>query len=402
VIRSVIEALVLWVAPILAGVFTLWAALIAVAAQDDEGVPRLLTPSRGASRGPLPPGRAVHVTHLALVGTAAALAGTAMAWWVWPAAGAGGRLAVAVLLVWILGDLVPRLWATNEPGVIRFDGWIVQHTLRLLRPLLSVVAWADYGGRKTRRLPASAPPPDEREMLTGILSLAEMTVAEVMTPRLDIISVDFSATVDQVIETFKRSEHSRLLVTDGDPDSVTGVLYAKDLLPAVPDGTVRHWHGLIRPVDFVPEGKTLERQLRDFQRGGRHLAVVVDEFGGTSGLVTLEDVLEQIVGEIRDEYDTDEAAPVLRTAQDGWVVQGSTALADLESELGHAFERENVSTVGGLVLAAFGRVPRPGETIEVDGYALTADQVVRRRVRRVTVTRAARASGAHPREESLR
>jgi len=402
VIRGIVEALVLWVAPILAIVFTLWAALIAVAAQDDEGVPRLLTPSRGATRGPLPPGRAVHVTHLALVATAAALAGTAMAWWVWPASGAAGRLAVAVLLVWILGDLVPRLWATNEPGVIRFDGWIVQHTLRLLRPLLSVVAWADLGGRKTRRLPASAPPPDEREMLTGILSLAEMTVAEVMTPRLDIVSVDFSATVDQVIETFKRSEHSRLLVTDGDPDSVTGVLYAKDLLPAVPDGAVRHWHGLIRPVDFVPEGKTLERQLRDFQRGGRHLSVVVDEFGGTSGLVTLEDVLEQIVGEIRDEYDTDETAPVLRTAQNGWVVQGSTALADLESELGHAFERENVSTVGGLVLAAFGRVPRPGETIEVDGYVLTADQVVRRRVRRVTVTRATRVSGAHPREESLR
>ena len=160
--------------------------------------------------------------------------------------------------------------------------------------------------------------------------------------------------------------------------------------------------GLIRPVDFVPEGKTLERQLRDFQRGGRHLSVVVDEFGGTSGLVTLEDVLEQIVGEIRDEYDTDEATPVLRTDENGWMVQGSTALADLEAELGHTFGREDVSTVGGLVLAAFGRVPRPGETIAVDGYVLTADQVARRRVRRVTVTRPNRVSGAHSREESLR
>ncbi len=402
-IRSVTAALVLWVAPLLAGLFTLWAALIAVAAQDDEGVPRLLTPSRGAARGPLPPARAVHVAHLALLMAGAALAGTAMAWWAWPAAGAAGRLAIAVLLVWILGDLAPRLWAANEPGVIRFDGWFVQQTLRLFRPLLAVVAWADTGGRRVRRLPTGAPPPpDEREMLTGILSLAEMTVAEVMTPRLDIVSVDFSASEEHVIDTFKRSEHSRLLVSDGDPDSVTGVLYAKDLLAGTPGGAPRHWHGLIRPVDFVPEGKTLDRQLRDFQRGGRHLSVVVDEFGGTSGLITLEDVLEQIVGEIRDEYDTDEAAPVTRAGADAWVVQGSAPLMDLEAELGHAFGREDVSTVGGLVLAAFGRVPRAGETIEVDGYQLTADQVVRRRVRRVTVTRPGRVPTSPQREESLR
>jgi CBS domain containing-hemolysin-like protein len=188
----------------------------------------------------------------------------------------------------------------------------------------------------------------------------------------------------------------------GVPVSVSGVVFGNDLLPAVPGGSVRHWQGHYRPVVLVPAGNYLVRHLRVLQRGGRHLAVVVDEFGGTSGLVTLEDVLEQIVGEIRDEYDTDEAAPVLRTAQNGWMVQGSTALADLEAELGHTFHREDVSTVGGLVLAAFGRVPRPGESIEVDGYVLTADQVVRRRVRRVTVARASRVSGAHPREESLR
>lgn len=403
-IRGAVEALVLWVAPLLAGLFTLWAALIAVAAQDDEGVPRLLTPARGPAKGPLPPARAVHVVHLALLAAAAALAGTAMAWWAWPAPDAAARLAVAVLLVWILGDLAPRLWAANEPGLVRFDGWIVQHTLIVFRPVLTMVRWADRGGRRQGgglQLPANAPPADEREMLTGILSLADMTVAEVMTPRLDIVSVDFSSSEDQVVETFRRSEHSRLLVCDGDPDSVIGVLYAKDLLPGAAEGEPRHWHTLVRPVEFVPEGKTLERQLRDFQRGGRHLAVVVDEFGGTSGLVTLEDVLEQIVGEIRDEYDVDEALPVARTGDGGWVVQGNAPLADLEAEIGHAFGRENVSTVGGLVLAAFGRVPKSGETIEIEGFRLTAEQVVRRRVRRVTMTRLGRVSGAHAREESL-
>ena len=236
-------------------------------------------------------------------------------------------------------------------------------------------------------------------MLTGIFRLAEMTVAEVMTPRLDIMAVDFSATREQVIEMFRSSEHSRLLVVDGDPDSVTGVIYAKDLLPSLAgEPTPADWHGLIRPVGFVPEAKKLDRQLRDFQRSASHLVVVVDEFGGTSGIVTLEDVLEQIVGEIRDEYDTDEVAPVQRLPGGGWSVQGGAPLADLEAELGHPFARDDVSTVGGLVLALFGRVPRVGESVELDGFRLTVEQVVRRRVRRVTLAQVLQSETPHPAE----
>jgi CBS domain containing-hemolysin-like protein len=142
----------------------------------------------------------------------------------------------------------------------------------------------------------------------------------------------------------------------------------------------------------VPEAKSLSRQLRDFQRGASHLAVVVDEFGGTSGIVTLEDVLEQIVGEIRDEYDTDEVAPVQRLPEGGWAVLGGVPLADLEMEIDHSFARADVSTVGGLVLAAFGRVPRAGESLALDGFRITVDHMARRRVRRVTVLRAAEAA----------
>ncbi|HEX7024425.1 MAG TPA: hemolysin family protein, partial [Gemmatimonadales bacterium] len=236
------------------------------------------------------------------------------------------------------------------------------------------------------RAPPRNGPPAEREMLTGVLALAEMTVSDVMTPRLDIISVDFSSPRDKVIETFRQAEHSRLLVVDGDPDSVTGVVYAKDLLPGLgPAEGPADWHPLIRPVECVPEAKTLDRQLRDFQRSASHLVVVVDEFGGTSGIVTLEDVMEQIVGEIRDEYDTDEVAPVQRLPDGGWSVQGGVALTDLESELGHSFAREDVSTVGGLVLAVLGRVPRAAESFLLDGFRVTVDQVVRRRIGRVTI-----------------
>ena len=148
------------------------------------------------------------------------------------------------------------------------------------------------------------------------------------------------------------------------------------------------WQTLVRPAAYVPEAKGLDRQLRDFQRTAGHLAIVVDEFGGTSGLITLEDILEQIVGEIQDEYDTDEVAPIEPLGEDAYKVQGGTALAELESTLDHDFGREDVSTVGGLVLAELGRVPRSGERLLLDGYEVTVEQVTRRRVGRVVVRRA--------------
>jgi CBS domain containing-hemolysin-like protein len=224
-------------------------------------------------------------------------------------------------------------------------------------------------------------------MLLGVFSLADTTVAEVMTPRIDIVAVDSSAERDEVIRILRSAEHARLLVFDEHPDAVVGVIYAKDIL-GNDDESVR-WNALIRPAAFVPEGKTLDRQLRDFQRGPSHLAVVVDEFGGTAGIVTLEDILEQIVGEIQDEYDTDEVAPIQVVGQDHLRVEGGVALSELEALLGHSFAREDVSTVGGLVLAVFGRVPRTGEAIDLQGYRLVVEQVIRRRVRRVGVLRIA-------------
>ncbi|HLG04966.1 MAG TPA: hemolysin family protein [Gemmatimonadales bacterium] len=394
-IRAILAALQLWVAPILATVFTLASALVALAEHDDSGVPRLLVPAPAgppSRAGPMAPARSLHVVHLALLAMAAALAGTAVSWWAWAPAGAVARFLTAVLLVWILGELAPRLWAANEPGLVRFEGRFVQSLLALFRPLLAAVAWVDRGFRRRRAPIRPVPPalaPGEPDMLTGLLGLNDMTVADVMTPRLDIITADFSTTREQVVEAFRRAEHSRLLVVDGDPDSVTGVLYAKDLLPGLGvEAEPADWHYLIRPVGFVPEAKTLDRQLRDFQLSASHLVVVVDEFGGTSGIVTLEDVLEQIVGEIRDEYDTEEVAPLQRV-EGGWLVDGGAPLAELEAELDHTFEREDVSTVGGMVLALFGRVPRPGESIGADGFSFTVDQVVRRRIRRVTVGHAA-------------
>jgi CBS domain containing-hemolysin-like protein len=139
----------------------------------------------------------------------------------------------------------------------------------------------------------------------------------------------------------------------------------------------------------VPETKTLDAQLRDFQRGPSHLAVVVDEFGGTAGIVTLEDVLEEIVGEIRDEYDTGEQPEIAPQGQDAWLVDGRASLEAVSEALGVPIAHEEVSTIGGLVYTLLGRVPVAGEQVDVQGFRVTVELVVRRSIRRLRFERLA-------------
>jgi CBS domain containing-hemolysin-like protein len=381
----VITMLQLFIAPLVAALLTLWAAWLALAAESDADLPRALTGQLGSAGG-TSLSRSLHIAHLALLVLAGAAAGAAVAWWVRSPAGGVLRLTLAVLLVWVLGDLMPRLLAAVAPELTVPARRAAAATLVPFRPLLRLATWADDRARARAPARSTRTGSVQRDMLLGVFSLADTTVAEVMTPRLDIIAVDSSADRDEVVRTLRSSEHARLLVYEGNPDAVVGVIYAKDILAVGPDDP-RPWRALIRPAAFVPEGKSLDRQVRDFQRGPSHLAVVVDEFGGTAGIVTLEDILEQIVGEIQDEYDTDEVAPIQIVREDQWRVEGGVALSELESALGHSFDRDDVSTVGGLVLAEFGRVPRSGEAIDVEGYRLVVEHVVRRRVKRIAVHR---------------
>jgi CBS domain containing-hemolysin-like protein len=376
----------LFIAPLLTAGLTLWAAWLALAAESDADLPRALGGERSNEAGGGSVSRKLHIAHLALLVLAGAAGGGAVAWWAWSPAQRLLRLLMATVLVWVVGDLLPRLLAVVAPELIRPARRAAIPTLAPFRPLLRLAAWADERARTRAPATTHQAGSAERDMLLGVFSLADTTVAEVMTPRIDIVAVDSSASRDEVIETLRNSEHARLLVVDEHPDAIAGVIYAKDILASAGDDATP-WHALVRPAAFVPEGKTLDRQLRDFQRGPSHLAVVVDEFGGTAGIVTLEDILEQIVGEIQDERDVDEVTPIQVVSEDQLRVEGGVALAELESVLGHSFDREDVSTVGGLVLAEFGRVPRAGEVIDLDGYRLVVEQVVRRRVRRVAVHR---------------
>ena len=238
-------------------------------------------------------------------------------------------------------------------------------------------------------------PPDEQVLLNGVFRLAQTEVNAIMVPRIDLLAIDHSSTWREVVDTVRSSEHSRLPVFASTIDNVVGVLYAKDLLPSVlagrePEGG---WAALIRPPVFIPPSKPADRQLRDFQATRTHFAVVVDEYGGTAGIITIEDVLEEIVGDIRDEHDVEEA-PVEHVDEGRTRVSARLTLTEL-SELLHAdFEREDISTVGGLVYEQFGRAPKQGESFQLGGFRVTVDRVERRRVQRLTFERVGKSGHA--------
>jgi CBS domain containing-hemolysin-like protein len=237
-------------------------------------------------------------------------------------------------------------------------------------------------------------PPDEQVLLNGVFRLAQTEVHEIMMPRIDLVAIPASATWREVVDLVRASEHSRLPVYMGSVDNVIGVLYAKDLLPSVLVGEepAGSWSVLVRPAVLIPRSKPSDRQLRDFQGTRNHFAVVVDEYGGTAGIITIEDVLEEIVGDIRDEHDVEES-PVEHIDDRRVRVSARLTLTELSELLHTEFEREDISTVGGLVYEQFGRAPKQGESTVPNGYRITVERVERRREQRVGFERVDAKSG---------
>jgi putative hemolysin len=224
----------------------------------------------------------------------------------------------------------------------------------------------------------------EEELIHGVFALGDTEVQEIMIPRVDIVGIEAPTPWSEVLDRVRSSEHARFPVFEDDLDNVVGILYAKDLLPAVVDDEEPEdgWRSLVRAAVFIPTTKTIDAQLRDFKASRTHIAIVSDEFGGTAGLVTIEDVLEEIVGEIRDEYD-EEQSEVKREGNSRFWVSGRVTLDVLSELLATDLERDDVSTVGGLVYELFGRVPRNGESIAYGGFRVIVERVRSRRVERV-------------------
>ncbi len=221
---------------------------------------------------------------------------------------------------------------------------------------------------------------DALSITEGALAASEISVRDVMVPRARMEVVGIGDPLDKIIAQINRTAHSRFPVIDGDRDNVIGILLSKDLL-RVKTSSEFHLRNWLRPVVFIPESKRLNVLLREFRVSHNHLAIVVDEYAGVSGLITIEDVLEQIVGEIEDEYDFDETEDNIRLDRSGrYRVKAQTAIEDFNLALGTAFNDKNCDTVGGLVLNHLGRLPKRNEVIEFGGVQF---QVLRADSRRI-------------------
>jgi putative hemolysin len=228
---------------------------------------------------------------------------------------------------------------------------------------------------------------EERRLIESIVDFGDTLVREVMTPRPDIVAVPIDATLAEIKQVFVEQQYSRVPVFRESLDHIVGFVYVKDLirLPEKPPSE-RVVPQLLRPAYYVPETKRVSDLLKEFQRQQVQSAVVVDEYGGTAGLVTIEDLLEEIVGEIRDEYDV-ELEPVQQEAEGVFVFSGNVPIEELNDRLGVSIAREGFSTIGGFLLAHLGRVPTVGEQFDVDGLHIEVLEAERRRVTRVRVRR---------------
>ncbi len=228
---------------------------------------------------------------------------------------------------------------------------------------------------------------EERELIHSIFEFGDTVVREVMLPRTDMVAVEADATVDEAVETAISAGKSRLPAYDDSLDNIVGLVFLKDLVARSGGGegseSVR---GSLRPAHFVPESKNLAELLREMQTEKFHMAIVVDEYGGTAGLVTMEDLLEEIVGEITDEYDTEEPA-VERLPNGALRVPGRTPIDEVNEILDVDLPQEEWDTVGGLVFNTLGHVPHEGECLNVDGLEFCAERIQGRRIVSVIITR---------------
>ncbi|MHB1566515.1 MAG: HlyC/CorC family transporter [Acidiferrobacter sp.] len=224
---------------------------------------------------------------------------------------------------------------------------------------------------------------DALDMIEGVFQVAEMRVRDVMVPRAQMDVIDKDDPPERYLPRVIETGHSRFPMVDGDKDKVVGILLAKDLLRYFDHERADGFnvHDLLRPAVFVPESKRLDVLLRDFRASRNHMAIVVDEYGGVAGLVTIEDVLEQIVGEIEDEHDLDaDDVMIMQRTEHEFVAKALTPIREFNEYFGTHYQSEDVDTIGGLVMTALGRVPKRGERLEVGGLRFEVLRADSRRI----------------------
>lgn len=228
-----------------------------------------------------------------------------------------------------------------------------------------------------------------REMIEGVMEIAELRVRDIMIPRSQIIFIEDQQDLNTCLNTIIESAHSRFpVIADADDrDNIVGILHAKDLLKFLrEDSEEFDLSSLLRPVVIVPESKRVDRMLKDFRSERFHMAIVVDEFGAVSGLVTIEDILEQIVGDIEDEFDEEEVADIRQLSRHTYAVRALTDIDDFNSQFNTDFDDEEVDTIGGLIMQTFGYLPKRGEEITLNNLQFKVTSADSRRLIQLRVT----------------
>lgn len=321
-----------------------------------------------------------------------------------PGWGGAGVLFFSGLAFWLVfGQAVPTLLVSRDPErvlAILLPSFSAIATL--VAPLTALVGGlirapeeAGNGSEETAAANGDDASGDavtageERRLLRSVVDFGDTLVREVMTPRPDIVAIKADQTVRDLKMLVAEQEYSRIPVYRENLDNIVGLVVVKDLLQTESWPSLdQPVSSLMRPAMFVPDTKRVAGLLREFQQRRDQLSIVVDEYGGTAGLVTIEDLLEELVGEIRDEYDT-EAEPIVREADDTFVFSAKVGIDDFADALGVEIESDGFETVGGWVLARVGRVPAVGERFDIDGLGLEVLEAERRRIHRVRVTREA-------------
>jgi magnesium and cobalt transporter len=229
---------------------------------------------------------------------------------------------------------------------------------------------------------------DVLQMLESVLEVSEIQVRDIMVPRSQMVVINRDEPVEKILPVVIESGHSRFPVVGEDRDEVQGILLAKDLLRFFVEDQPDDFDikECLRPAVFIPESKRLNVLLKEFRVTHNHMAIVVDEYGGVSGLLTIEDVLEQIVGDIGDEYDVDESEGIRKEADRSWTVPALTRIEDFNQAFGTRYSDEECDTIGGLILQELGRMPRRGEAVQIGGLELKVTRADRRRIETLRVT----------------
>jgi len=315
---------------------------------------------------------------------------------------------VVALLAMTLGAVAPRSLAVKAPDVwaLRLGGFInlfsiVFAPLTWLTIRITDLLVRPFGARAQFESPvvseqelkhiieageeAGELEEDEKAMLHNVFGLGETTVGSVMTPRIDVAAVPVASELQMILETILTSGHSRIPVYDKSIDDVVGVVHAKDLLPLLRAAETNvDLHKVMRPALFVPETKSVSELLAQFRRSNQQFAIVQDEYAGTEGIVTIEDLLEEIVGDIKDEYDVDEPEVQVLSATES-LVDGRMTIDDVNDRLGTDLPHEDFNTIGGLVFGMLGHEPTTGARVRHDGMEFVVEQVESQRIRWVRI-----------------